>query len=85
MHDGSKLFLKKVAEDYNPTDKLAAIRLLHETSARGEFATGIIYIEPDKDDFLTQLNLVDEPLAFLPVEKIRPGRDVLDAVMEEHR
>jgi len=85
MHDGSKLFLKKVAEDYNPMDKLAAIRLLHETSARGEFATGILYIEPDKDDFLTQLNLVDEPLAFLPLERIRPGRDVLDAVMEEHR
>ncbi|HYT75042.1 MAG TPA: 2-oxoacid:ferredoxin oxidoreductase subunit beta [Vicinamibacterales bacterium] len=85
MHDGSKLYLKKLAEDYNPTDKLAAIRLLHETTARGEFATGIIYIEPDKDDFLTQLNIVDEPLAFLPIEKLRPGREVLDAVMEEHR
>jgi 2-oxoglutarate ferredoxin oxidoreductase subunit beta len=85
MHDGSKLYLKKVAEDYNPTDKLSAIRLLHETAARGEFATGIIYIEPDKDDFITQLNLVDEPLAFLPIDKIRPGREVLDAVMEEHR
>jgi len=85
MHDGSRLLLKKVAEDYNPTDKLAAIRLLHETAARGEFATGVIYIEPDKDDFLTQLNIVDEPLAFLPVDQIRPGREVLDAVMEEHR
>src|SRR5215472_6811277 len=85
MHDGSKLFLKKVAEDYNPTDKLSAIRLLHEASARGEFATGIIYIEPDKDDFLTQLNIIDEPLAFLPADQIRPGREVLEAVMEEHR
>jgi 2-oxoglutarate ferredoxin oxidoreductase subunit beta len=85
MHDGSKLFLKKVAEDYNPTDKLSAIRLLHETAARGEFATGIIYIEPDKDDFLTQLNIVDEPLAFLPLGSVRPGRDVLDEVMEAHR
>ena len=85
MHDGSKLFLKKVAEDYNPTDKLAAISLLHDSASRGEFATGIIYIEPDKDDFLTQLNIVDEPLAFLPVDRIRPGREVLDAVMEEHR
>ena len=85
MHDGSKLYLKKVAEDYNPTDKLSAIRLLHETAARGEFATGILYIEPDKDDFLTQLNIVDEPLAFLPIEKIRPGREVLDEVMEAHR
>jgi 2-oxoglutarate ferredoxin oxidoreductase subunit beta len=85
MHDGSKLFLKKVAEDYNPTDKLAAIGLLHDSASRGEFATGIIYIEPDKDDFLTQLNIVDEPLAFLPTDRIRPGREVLDAVMEEHR
>ncbi len=85
MHDGSKLFLKKVAEDYNPTDKLAAISLLHETASRGEFATGIIYIEPDKDDFLRQLNIVDEPLAFLPADRIRPGKEVLDAVMEEHR
>ena len=85
MHDGSKLFLKKVAEDYNPTDKLAAMRLMHETHARGEFPTGILYIEPDKDDFLTQLNIVDEPLATLPLDRVRPGRDVLEQVMEEHR
>jgi 2-oxoglutarate ferredoxin oxidoreductase subunit beta len=85
MHDGSKLYLKKVAEDYNPTDKLAAMRLMHETSARGEFATGILYIEPDKDDLIAQLNLVDEPLAALPLNRIRPGREVLDEVMEQHR
>src|SRR5512146_839299 len=39
LHDGSKLYLKKVADDYDPTDKLAAMRLIHETSRRGEFAT----------------------------------------------
>ncbi|HEY3885613.1 MAG TPA: 2-oxoacid:ferredoxin oxidoreductase subunit beta [Vicinamibacterales bacterium] len=85
MHDGSHLYLKKVAEDYNPTEKLAAIRLLHETAQRGEFATGILYVEPDKDDFIAQLNLSDEPLAFLPLDKVRPGRAVLDEVMEQHR
>jgi 2-oxoglutarate ferredoxin oxidoreductase subunit beta len=85
MHDGSKLYLKKVAEDYNPTDKLAAMRLMHETALRGEFATGILYVEPDKDDLIRQLNLVDEPLASLPLTRVRPGRDVLDEVMEQHR
>ncbi len=55
MHDGSKLFLKKVAEDYDPTDKLAALRLMHETARRGEFATGVLYIEPAKHDFMTML------------------------------
>jgi 2-oxoglutarate ferredoxin oxidoreductase subunit beta len=85
MHDGSRLFLKKVAEDYDPTDKLSAIRMLHETSRRGEFATGIIYIEPDKDDFTTMLNLVDEPLATLPLESVRPGPEVLEEIMDSLR
>jgi 2-oxoglutarate/2-oxoacid ferredoxin oxidoreductase subunit beta len=85
MHDGSKLYLRKVAEDYNPSDKIAALRLLHETARRGEFATGIIYIEPDKDDFIDTLNLVDEPLALLPQDKVRPGTAVLDEIMESLR
>jgi len=85
MHDGSKLYLKKVAEDYDATDKLNAIRVIHETARRGEFATGILYIEPDKDDFVTLLNLVDEPLATLPLERVRPGREALDEIMESLR
>jgi 2-oxoglutarate ferredoxin oxidoreductase subunit beta len=85
MHDGSKLYLKKVAEDYNPTDKMTALRLLHETALRGEFATGVLYVEPDKEDFISLLGLVDEPLASLPLNRIRPGRAVLDEVMESLR
>ena len=46
LHDGSRLYLKKVSEDYNPTDKHAALRLLQETDKRGEFATGILYVAP---------------------------------------
>ncbi len=82
LHDGSKLYLKKVAEDYDPTDKLAAMRLIHETSRRGEFATGVLYVEPDKDDFISLLDLVDEPLATLPLDKVRPGREALEEIME---
>jgi 2-oxoglutarate ferredoxin oxidoreductase subunit beta len=61
------------------------MRLLHETARRGEFATGILYIEPDKDDFISLLNLVDEPLASLPLERVRPGKEALDEVMESLR
>ena len=85
MHDGSHLFLRKVEAEYNPQDKLAAIKLLHETARRGEFATGIIYIEPDKDDFIDTLNLVDEPLAVLPTDRVRPPKAVLDELMESLR
>src|SRR6476661_1888510 len=82
MHDGSKLYLKKLEEQYDPTDKINALKRLHETARRGEFATGLIYIEPDRDDFLTQLNVVDEPLATLPLERVRPGKAALEEIME---
>jgi 2-oxoglutarate ferredoxin oxidoreductase subunit beta len=85
MHDGSRLLLKKLELDYDATDKLRALQVLHETLRRGEFATGVIYVEPDKDDFLTQLNLVGEPLAALPADRTRPPKAVLDEVMESLR
>ena len=85
MHDGSKLYLKKLSESYDPTDKRNAARTIHEIAERGEFATGILYIEPEKPDFLTLLNVVDEPLATLPLERVRPGREALDEIMESLR
>jgi 2-oxoglutarate ferredoxin oxidoreductase subunit beta len=85
MHDGSRLLLKKLGTDYNPTDRMQALHVLHDTLRRGEFATGVIYVEPDKDDFITQLNLVDTPLAALGMDRTRPGKQVLDDVMESLR
>jgi 2-oxoglutarate ferredoxin oxidoreductase subunit beta len=77
--------LKKLDESYDPTDRIAALRVLHEASRRGEFATGIIYIEPDRDDFMRLLNVVDEPLAQLPLERIRPPKAALDEIMDSLR
>jgi len=82
MHDGSRLLLRKLADDYDATDRGSALRMLRDSAQRGEFATGILYIEPAKHDFTTLLNMIDEPLATLPLERVRPGREVLDAVME---
>ena len=81
MHDGSRLYLRKLDDVYDPTDKMQALRVLHETHGRGEFATGLIYLEPAADDFLTTLNLVDEPLASLPESRVRPPKAVLDEIM----
>ncbi len=85
LHDGSRLYLKKLAEDYDPTDKLQAVRVLQETMSRGEYATGLLYVEPQKKDFCSLLNLVDEPLAQLPLERVRPSREALEEMMERQR
>jgi len=82
MHDGSTLLLHKLETHYDPTDKIHALTTLQEYARRGEFATGIIYLEPDHEHFVDLLGLVDEPLAHLPLEKVRPPRSALDEVVE---
>jgi 2-oxoglutarate ferredoxin oxidoreductase subunit beta len=85
MHDGSRLRLRKLEEDYDPTDKVRAVTRMNEAKRDGEILTGVLYVNPDAPTFLDMLNLTDEPLATLPQSVVRPGRDVLEQVMEELR
>lgn len=81
LHDGSKLYLTKIENGYDPLDKLKALHTLNETRERGEFVTGLIYVEPDRDDFLTVLNLVDEPLARLSEDVVKPSKAAFDQII----
>jgi 2-oxoglutarate ferredoxin oxidoreductase subunit beta len=85
LHNGSKILLSKLTADYHPTDKLSAIRMLHESASRGEYATGLLYVEPDKLDFIELLGMVDEPLSSLPESVTRPSKATLDEIMESFR
>jgi len=85
MHDGSRVMLKKLDDKYDPRDRLAALTLLHESNARGEFATGLIYIDPGKPSFVDLLNLVDTPLSMLGEADTRPGPEALADVMSRLR
>ncbi|HUO24816.1 MAG TPA: 2-oxoacid:ferredoxin oxidoreductase subunit beta [Candidatus Aquilonibacter sp.] len=85
MHDGSRLQLRKLEEDYNPTDKIGAITRLTEAHDKGEVLTGVFYVNTKAPSFLDLLNVVDQPLATLPESMTRPGPEVLEAAMEELR
>jgi 2-oxoglutarate ferredoxin oxidoreductase subunit beta len=85
MHDGSHLRLRKLEEDYDPTDRINAIRRLNEAHEKGEVLTGVFYINPTAPTFIDLLNMTDEPLATLPESVVRPGKEALEQVMEELR
>jgi len=85
MHDGSRLRLRKLEEDYDPTDKIRAVTRLNEAKEHGEMLTGVLYVNTKAQTFLDMLNLTEEPLATLPSSVVRPGREVLEQVMEELR
>src|ERR1700722_9126950 len=81
MHDGSSLRLRKILEDYDPTNKIAAVRTLMEAHEKGEVLTGVFYVDPQKPTFTDLLNLVDQPLSSLPESVIRPSKEVLSKFM----
>jgi 2-oxoglutarate ferredoxin oxidoreductase subunit beta len=81
MHDGSSLRLRKIKEDYDPTDKIGAVKTLMEAHESGEVLTGVFYVDTEKPTFTDLLNLVDQPLSSLPESMIRPSKEVLDKVM----
>jgi len=85
MHDGSKLRLSKIEEEYDPTHRIRAITRLYEAHDKGEVLTGVFYVNTKAPTFLDLLNMTDQPLASLPEAVVRPGREVLDQVMEELR
>ena len=81
LHDGSRITLKKLQEDYDPGDAIRALEVIHRGRQEDNFVTGIFYLDPEKDSLDADLNLVDEPLATLPLERVRPPKEVLDEVM----
>src|SRR3979411_1953653 len=83
MHDGSSLRLRKLEQDYDPTDKIQAVRRLMESHAKADVLTGVFYINAKAPSFIDMLNVADEPLATLPESVTRPSREVLAKCMEE--
>ena len=61
-HDGSILRLRKLAADYDPTDRLGAMDRMQREAAHGELLTGLLYIDPLATDLHTALNTAAAPL-----------------------
>jgi len=85
MHDGSKLRIKKLGRDYDPTNKFDALKAIDEASKNGEVLTGVYYVDTTKPNFLDMLSIDDAPLATLPESRVRPPKEALDEAMEELR
>jgi len=83
MHDGSRLRLRKLEEDYDPTDKINAVKRLMESHQNNEVLTGIFYVNPQAPTFIDMLNMTEDSLATLPESVTRPSKDILAQIMQE--
>jgi len=85
LHDGSRILLHKLEQDYDPSSRLNAVTRLHQSSENDEVLTGLLYLDQTRLSFTKTLNLVDRPLAGLPESMTRPSASALDRINEEFR
>jgi 2-oxoglutarate/2-oxoacid ferredoxin oxidoreductase subunit beta len=80
MHDGSKVILKKLEKDYDPTNRAEALRILEEANAKQWLLTGLIYINTDQPSLIDIYNLTETPLNRLGEDRLRPSRETIQKV-----
>jgi 2-oxoglutarate ferredoxin oxidoreductase subunit beta len=82
MHDGSRIVLKKVDETmHDPTDRLAAIRLLEEARENQLFITGLVYVDNSRPSLAEVEQLGRIPVALFQEAQLRPSKASLDKIM----
>ena len=80
LHDGSHLRVKKLNTAYDPSDKMAAMAAIHESRAKQELTTGLLYFNPSAPDLNALLNVTDTPLGQLKEKDLNPGPEVLKKI-----
>jgi 2-oxoglutarate ferredoxin oxidoreductase subunit beta len=80
FEDGSVVWLKKVAADNDPGDRLAAIGLTEEARTECLFAAGLIYLSMDQPTIVEISRMSETPLAHLPQERVHPPPRTLEEI-----
>jgi 2-oxoglutarate ferredoxin oxidoreductase subunit beta len=80
LHDGSRIILKKLAYDYDPHNRSAAMNILEDANDKQELITGLIYISPTKPNLIDMHELSPTPLNRLQEHRIRPPLATIDQI-----
>jgi len=80
LHDGSAIVLKSLEKDYNPTDRVQAMRVLEEAAENNWLLTGIIFVDPSKPALTELSNLTETPLNRLTEKELRPGPETMKKI-----
>ena len=83
LHDGPMIKLRKLAREYDPTDRWQAMKLMEESRVANEFVTGLLYINEARATLPQMMNLSDTPLAYINETDLRPSREAFANVMSE--
>jgi 2-oxoglutarate/2-oxoacid ferredoxin oxidoreductase subunit beta len=85
MHDGSRVLLRKLEADYDPTDRGVALENIQQRLKQGEYLTGLLYIGSDQPE-LHALNATSAlPLNRIDYAQLNPGPKALASTLARYR
>ena len=80
QHDGTTLRLRKLADDFDPRDRIGAMNHIMAHQAKGEIVTGLLFIDNDAGDLHDHLDTVPTPLNRLDATTLCPGASALERI-----
>jgi 2-oxoglutarate ferredoxin oxidoreductase subunit beta len=85
LHDGSRILLRKLDASYDPTDRGAATAAISERLKKGEFLTGLLYLDANGKEFHDVNETPAIPLNQIPLKQLSPGSAALAKVLARYR
>jgi 2-oxoglutarate ferredoxin oxidoreductase subunit beta len=85
LHGGSKIILRKIDSDYDPTSRAASFKYLRERFNAGEITTGLLYIDESRREMHELMGNVETPLSQLPLDTLNPGSEELKKILSGYR
>lgn len=85
LHDGSRIVLRKVEKDYDPTSRAAAFSYLRDKANADEVLTGLLFIDESQRDMHAVNQTVSTPLSEMQYSDLNPGSDALSKVLSQYR
>ena len=85
LHGGSKIVLRKIDNDYDPTSRAASFKYLRERFNAGEITTGLLYIDESRKEMHELMGNVETPLSQLALDTLNPGSEELKKILSGYR
>jgi 2-oxoglutarate ferredoxin oxidoreductase subunit beta len=85
LHDGSQIVLRKIAGEYDPTDRASIYSYLEKHQQAGEIVTGLLYYDDSLKEMHDLSNVIDTPLSQVEYAQLCPGDDALQKIQDVWR
>ncbi len=85
LHGGSKIVLRKIEKDYDPTSRAVSFKYLRDRLNAGEITTGLLYIDNSRQEMHDLMGNIDSPLSELALDTLHPGKEELKKILSRYR